>query len=268
MPELHHILGSLFRDVAQSIFTSDMYSRDISRYYEQDALLRHFPVPRTEIDGLEVELKFAIGGIEINPAQSVGRESSAATIFIDFSHDLTEKFFETLLEVLNVENDKRKGPDKEDLVAGVTWRRTRSLEERIYLRQDLIRYFQRNQGSLLQEGEFQVKEALKDIQGRLRRRVRNLVEESNLPAATLKRVTDAVMKTANLEAELKKLSEPLQFAWAQGGDFSLDVEVTADKLQDLDAGHLSTIQVRTRLRNYIWSEVEHEGRRWWSLNPE
>ncbi len=84
----------------------------------------------------------------------------------------------------------------------------------------------------------------------------------------LKRVIDAALKGSNLEAELKKLVEPLQFAWAQGGDFSLDVEVTADKLQDLDAGHLSTIQVRTRLRNYIWSEVEHEGRRWWSLNPE
>ncbi len=102
MPELHHILGSLFRDVAQSIFTSDMYSRDISRYYEQDALLRHFPVPRTEIDELEVQLRFAIGGIEINPAQTVGRESSAATLFIDFSHDLTENFFDTLLDVLNV----------------------------------------------------------------------------------------------------------------------------------------------------------------------
>jgi hypothetical protein len=245
-----------------------MYSRDISRYYEQDALLRHFPVPRTEIDELEVQLRFAIGGIEINPAQTVGRESSAATLFIDFSHDLTENFFDSLLDILNAEHDKKKGPEGERLVDGVTWRRVRSLEERIYLRQDLIRYFQRNQSNLLPDGQFQVKDAFSDIQGLLKRRAGSLVEESNLPNAVLKRVLDTVIKGSRLEAELKKLVEPLQFAWAQGGDFSLDVEVTADKLQDLDAGHLSTIQVRTRLRNYIWSEVEHEGRRWWSLNPE
>ncbi len=74
MPELHHILGSIFRDIAQSVFTSDMYSRDISRYYEQDPLLRHFPVPRTEVDELEVQLKFAIANIDLNPVQSVSRE--------------------------------------------------------------------------------------------------------------------------------------------------------------------------------------------------
>src|SRR5512139_2477094 len=96
MAELHHILGSLFSDIAQSVFTSDLYSRDISRYYEQDGLLRHFPVPRTEISELEVELKFAIAGVELNPTQSIGREANAATLFIDYSYNLSESFYDAL----------------------------------------------------------------------------------------------------------------------------------------------------------------------------
>jgi hypothetical protein len=239
-----------------------MYSRDVSRYYEQDALLRHFPVPRTEIDELQVDLKFAIAGIEINPAQSVGREASAASIFIDFSYDLTELFFETLGDVL----PEQKPKDAE--VASESWRNINSMEQRIYLRQDLLKFFQRNQGRLIRDGEFQVAVAHQEIEGLLSRRARWMVKESEFSTRALKKITGALLREVRLEDRMKELSEPLKFAWEQGGDFTLDVEVTADKLQDLGAEHLSTIQVRTRLRNYIWSEVEHEGRRWWSLNPE
>lgn len=258
MPELHQILGSLFRDVSQSIFTSDMYAREISQYYEQDALLRHFPVPRTEIDELEVQLKFAIAGVEINPAQSVGREASAAAVFIDFSYNLTANFFALLIDELN----ERGGVDP------AIWRTIRGLENQIYLRQDLLRYFQRNQGNLIQEGEFQVKAAHSYVDGLVSRRAMNLLKESGLSENDQKKLTKDVMKQLNLTRELAELVEPLRFAWEKGGDFTLDVEVSADKLQDLATDQLSTINVRTRLRNYIWSEVEHDGRKWWSLNPE
>lgn len=259
MPELHHILGSIFRDIAQSVFTSDMYSRDISRYYEQDPLLRHFPVPRTEIDELEVQLKFAIAGIELNPAQSVSRESSAATVFVDYSYDLSEQFFETLQQA--VENNENVAQDD--------WRKTGSLEQRIYLRQDLLKFFLREQGSLIDEhGEFQVDIARRAISELLVRRINWLLKESPLTPVTLKKLADTVVRQLRLEDQLKLLVEPLRFAWEQAGDFSLDVEITADKLQGLDPGQLATVSVRTRMRNYMWSEVEHEGRRWWRLNPE
>lgn len=259
MPELHHILGSIFRDIAQSVFTSDMYSRDISRYYEQDPLLRHFPVPRTEVDELEVQLKFAISGIDLNPAQSVSRESSAATVFVDFSYDLSEQFFETLENSLeSMENVSRE-----------TWRKISSLEQRIYLRQDLLKYFLREQSSLIdQQGEFQVDAARREISGLLTRRVGWLLKDTPLTGSAVKKIADTVVKALKLDPQLKGLVEPLRFAWEQGGDFTLDVEITADKLQGLDPGHLATVHVRTRMRNYLWSEVEHEGRRWWTLNPE
>jgi hypothetical protein len=259
MPELHHILGSIFRDIAQSVFTSDMYSRDISRYYEQDPLLRHFPVPRTEVDELEVQLKFAIANIDLNPAQSVSRESSAATVFVDFSYDLSEQFFETLASHL----------EGEEKVAGDTWRKVNSLEQRIYLRQDLLKYFLREQGSLIDaQGEFQVNEARREIGGLLNQRVEWLLKDTPLAAGTLKKIADTTIKSLKLDIQLKELVEPLRFAWEQGGDFTLNVEITADKLQGMDPAQLSTVHVRTRMRNYLWSEVEHEGRRWWTLNPE
>jgi hypothetical protein len=49
----------------------------------------------------------------------------------------------------------------------------------------------------------------------------------------------------------------------------MDVEITAGKLGELDSEQLSSVHVRTRVRNYKWSEVEHPGSRpWWTLHPE
>jgi hypothetical protein len=261
MPELHQILGSLFSDIAQSVFTSDLYSRDISRYYEQDGLLRHFPVPRTEISELEVDLKFAIAGIELNPAQAIGREANAATIFIDFSYDLSESFYEelhnTLLELRN----------QGKLIPDAVLEQAASAVNSIYLRQDLLRFFQRNQGTLIEEGTFQADKARDEIMEILEKHLEGLVGE-DLTKKEKKDTLNRIRKAIKLDAGLKALVEPLRFAWNRAGDFKMDVEITADKLSELGSEHLSSVHVRTRVRNYKWSEVEHQGRRWWRLNPE
>ncbi len=154
-------------------------------------------------------------------------------------------------------------------VARDTWRKVNSFEQRIYLRQDLLKFFLSEQGRLIDaQGEFQVAAARGEISGLLTRRVKWLLQDTPLTASALKKITDAALKALKLDAQLNALVEPLRFAWEQGGDFTLDVEITADKLQGLDPGHLATVLVRTRMRNYLWSEVEHEGRRWWTLNPE
>jgi hypothetical protein len=261
MPELHQILGSLFSDIAQSVFTSDLYSRDISRYYEQDGLLRHFPVPRTEISELEVDLKFAISGIELNPAQSVGREANAATIFIDFSYDLSESFYEELYSILLELKNQGKS------ISEATLEQAASAVNSIYLRQDLLRFFQRNQGILIEEGTFQVDKAREEILDILNKHLTGLLGE-DLTNKEKKDISGRIRKAVKLESGLKALVEPLRFAWNRAGDFKMDVEITAEKLSELGSEHLSSVHVRTRVRNYKWSEVEHQGRRWWRLNPE
>jgi hypothetical protein len=261
MPELHQILGSLFSDIAQSVFTSDLYSRDVSRYYEQDGLLRHFPVPRTEISEMEFDLKFAISGIELNPTQSIAREANAATIFIDFSYDLSESFYEELHDILL--ELRKQGKSISDAVL----EQAASAVNSIYLRQDLLKFFQRNQGILIEQGTFQVDKAREEIRDILEKHLNALLGE-DLTNKEKKDVFDRIIKAIKLESGLKALVEPLRFAWNRAGDFKMDVEITAEKLSELDSEHLSSVHVRTRVRNYKWSEVEHQGRRWWTLNPE
>lgn len=261
MAELQNILGSLFADIAQSVFTSDLYSRDISRYYEQDALLRHFPVPRTEIAELDLELKFAIGKIELNPTQSVGREANSASVFLDFSYDLSESFYDALHDQL-LELKKKDARITPEMVY-----KAGSPEETIYLRQDLLRYFQRYQGSLIEQGDLQVDKAQAGIREILEKKLYFLLPKD----FTKKERTDVYQRIARelkLAPGLKRLEEPLRHAWHQAGDFKLDVEITADHLIELNSEQISSVRVRTRVRNYKWSDVEHEGRQWRTLNPE
>ena len=261
MPELHQILGSLFSDIAQSVFTSDLYSRDISRYYEQDGLLRHFPVPRTEISELEVELKFAIAGVELNPTQSIGREANAATLFIDYSYNLSESFYDALHDTLDELQWENKKIDADLL------KLAESQVNAIYLRQDLLRYFQRNQGNLVVEGEFQLETAQREVRDILQRHLHKLLGKE-WSEQERQEVFERASRRFKMESGLEALKEPLRHAWNRAGDFKMDVEITAEKLSELGSEHLSSVHVRTRVRNYKWSEVEHQDRRWWTLNPE
>jgi hypothetical protein len=70
-----------------------------------------------------------------------------------------------------------------------------------------------------------------------------------------------------LKRVLKEMQEPLQHVWADEGDRKLTVEVTADKLQETPEAVISSIKIKSRVQNYTWTKVEHEGKHWRSLNP-
>ena len=114
MAELHHIIGSILRDISQARASSDIYSRNLSKYYEQDPLLRRFPAPRTDIDEIEVDLKFAISGLEVNPSQEENREAMAATIYVKYSDYIAQAFFDAILNSLDKLKKERK-IDKEKI---------------------------------------------------------------------------------------------------------------------------------------------------------
>jgi len=308
MPELHKILGSLFSDIAQSVFTSDLYSREISRYYESDALLRHFPVPRTEVSELEIKLKFAISEIDLNLNQQAEREANSAPIFIEFCYNLSESFYEELQKILlnrwaNLKSQKATDMTKSTLDQALeqTLRAAASGANPIYLRQDLLSYLQRSRGSLIEMDEegvdaFQADTVRKEVLKILDKHVSSVVGET-LPGQveeilqevdhtqaekTRKEVREILKKhfrvedilkeireTIHLDSMINSLSEPLILARERAGDYKMDVEIAAGKLEELDKKKLSSVLVRTRVRNYKWSEVEHAGPRpWHSLNPE
>lgn len=67
MAELQDLIGSILRDISHSRVMSDLYSREVSLYYENDAMLRHFSVPRADISDIELELKFAFEELKSQP---------------------------------------------------------------------------------------------------------------------------------------------------------------------------------------------------------
>jgi hypothetical protein len=291
MPELHHIIASILRDISQARASSDIYSRNLSKYYEQDPLLRRFPTPRTDIDEIEIDLKFAISGIEINPSQEENREAMAATIFVKYSEYITEAFFDAILNSLDrLLKEKKIDNEKID---PQTLKKIRGFEHRIYLRQDILLYFQLQKDRLL--AKIRDGGAHQDIKENILHRVFEKIDEgelsesqlrmaksllfqdSKLSTTDLKLLEKHVFKDAldkKLKEILQEMQEPLSYVWERKGDEKIEgdkkisVEVTADKLRETPESVISLIKIKARVQNYIWTKVEHEGRQWRSLNPE
>lgn len=58
--ELQDVLGGILSALAQGRNQSDRVSKELSIQYEQDDLMRAFPVPRVELEHVQIELKFAV----------------------------------------------------------------------------------------------------------------------------------------------------------------------------------------------------------------
>jgi hypothetical protein len=235
MAELHHIIGSILRDISQARATSDIYSRNLSKYYEQDPLLRRFPTPRTDIDEIEIDLKFAISGIEINPSQEENREAMAATIFVKYSEHITQAFFDAILNSLDkLIEDKKIDNEKID---PQTLKKIRGFEHRIYLRQDLLLYFQLHKDRLLTK--IRDGSAYKDIKESILHSVFKKFDESELSEEQLRLAKSLLFQDSmlsrtdlqllekhvfkdtldkKLKEILQEMQEPLSYVWERRGD--------------------------------------------------
>src|SRR5436305_6487719 len=85
MAELYQVVGAILRDVSQARFMSDLYSRQISFSYENDSLLRRFPVPRGEIEEVEFNLPFVIKDVSVDESRHQSRNAAIGRVFDDFS---------------------------------------------------------------------------------------------------------------------------------------------------------------------------------------
>ena len=291
MAELHNIIGSILRDISQARAASDIYSRNLSKYYEQDPLLRRFPTPRTDIDEIEINLKFTISGIEMNPSQEENREAMAATIYVKYSDDIAQAFFDAILNSIDkLKRDKKIDAEKID---PLTLKKMRGLEHRIYLRQDILLYFQSHKGRLLTK--IRDGSAHKEIKEEILHRVFAKFDEGELSEEQLRIAKSLLFQMSDLstadlallekhafkdimDRKLKdifqEMKAPLSFVWESGGntklngDKKISVEIAADKLAETPECAISHIKIKARIQNYIWTKVEHEGRQWRSLNPE
>lgn len=226
--------------------------------------MRKFPTPRTEVDEVEVDLKFVLSGLNQTAAQDEGREASVATIFTKIAKDISDGFFNILL-----------GTAKEFNFSPETVRILKGFEHRIYLSQDLLLYLQRERGHLIKKGELVYDRALKNIEKLLDKRFEKsehndkyLFGDSKLTEKQLDDLKKKVFAELKVESQLKSIRQPIKEAYQGDRDFKVEVDVTVDKLAETPDAAISTIKVKTNVRNYIWSKIEHEGKTWRALNPE
>lgn len=268
MAEIRHIIGAILQDIAQARFSSDIYSRDISRYYEQDALLRRFPVPRSDIEEVDIELKFAFDKVEVDPARREGGEALTSPVFSRFSYNLAAHFFDTLFRVLAPETPDPDIPVEADLSDDVQ-RRIHLGGSRIYLHQDILHYLGENRGNLIHQGRLDEGAAREGLQRTILKMWGYLFEESGLPDEKMQKLQDKVFEEMNLQAQVRALQERVQPSLRMSQDYKVDIHVTNDILQATPEPAISTLKVKVAMRNYLWSQVdERDGRAWRSLSPE
>jgi hypothetical protein len=269
MPDLSHIIGAILRDIAQARFAADVHSRDISRYYEQDALLRRFPIPRADIGEVEIALKFAIGTVSADPARLEGIETALGPILSRFSSGLASKFFDSLFAVLNPEQADQAIPT-EGALPEPTRQRLHRAGSRIYLQQDLLLSLEQMREGMVWRGRLD-DAALEGLRGVLAKTMAFLFEESELAPERLVGLREAVVGRMDLGAEFRALQEKIQAAQAAGerGGYRVDVHVDGATLQQTAESAISSLTLKVEMRNYLWSQVdERDGRVWRALSAE
>ena len=249
MADLEQVIGAILRDLAKSRFASDIYSRSISRYYEQDFLLRRFPIPRAEIEEAEIELKFAIESVSASLANSEGREATLAPMFERAIERVVTLFLSFLVpRVANAGTlaDRLKNPVDRNVF-------------RIDLRQAGLRHMIVNFTDLIsEEGVFDAKSAEQGLMAAFRRVLRFNVEVGEeITEDEVAGLTGDI----NIAPPLEDLGRRIGEVWQVDRDSRLDVAIGADALRELPQDMLSSIKIRAAVRNYQWTEVKVEGGR-------
>lgn len=266
MADLQQVVGAILRDLAKARFASDLYSRSIARYYENDYLLRKFPVPRSDIEEVEVELKFSISEVLASQVNAEGREANVAFLLersvemlVATYLDLARKF------TADPKNEAHANALRELLSKGFN-----SVSLRIELRQKILRYFIESYTHLIgSDGTFKSDLALEELRRpifwglaaflhdpELREQREQLNEPSNA-------VFDYVSRDDDFANVVKELAGPIRNIWENNYDARLEVEIEGSKLAQLSDAAISTVRIKAVVRNLVWSEVklgEHKSR--------
>ncbi|KIH76031.1 hypothetical protein SAMN05660860_02650 [Geoalkalibacter ferrihydriticus] len=256
MAELHQILGALLRDIAQARFSSDIYSRNISRYYEQNSLLRRFPVPRAEIEEVEIELKFSLSGVDFSGGSGEGREVQLASFFERQSNALASRFVETAAAAA-------RSLGKDDLASELGREAFR-----IDLRQDMLRYLMNNYPHLIDAGgRFDADAAQEGLKPVVARALAYRMERVESVDPDLAR---GILGKTEIKSVLALMQKEIREFWGRGGDCRVLAEIGGAALAELPPEVISSIKIKAGLRNYNWTQIEsqEEGRTWRSLSPE
>ncbi|MEQ9062779.1 MAG: hypothetical protein RIE58_01285 [Vicingaceae bacterium] len=265
MAQLHHVIGSILRDIAQGRVTADVYSREVSKYYEQDSLLRLFPVPRTEIKEVEIDLKFAISAINIDAERSEDRDAKLSGIFEKYSELISDAFFDKLMNANK--RSTMNWPIWQSLVLDFD-----NPENRVALITELVDFFEENRNNLLIEelGQAEGESDSNVVNLNLKKEetydgIFDVFDEvifDQIDLAANAKAKDLLSNAkSNIRSEVYfKVLESMngEVEYLESSEYMAEVLVSNQELQELPESSISSIKIVTTLKNYVWSQVEEK----------
>ena len=226
MADLQQVVGAILRDLAKARFSADLYSRSISRYYENDYLLRRFPVPRADVEEVELDLKFSIAEV---PGSEVNNESQEANVAVLFERSV-ERLVATFLDIAG----QREATDKSY---------THLIDD---------------------DGNFNAALALSELERPFRWAMEPYAKEIYTQGGEAEREMKRDLREMVLPliggAEIKRAVEAMGPAiktiWQGNSDARLEIMIEGGQLSQLGEAALSSLKIKAVVRNMVWTEVK------------
>lgn len=279
MAELYQVVGAILRDLSQARVTSDIYSREVSIFYERDSLLRYFPVPRTEISSVEIDLKFAIREV----TSKVQRAATADVLLSGIVEKYTELIARSLVSrfIGAIEAQRKVAPEHPEWQS---FKAQHQGEEALRgIQQMLANTLLSNAEKWITYDEasnvvFHANEAQAALRKKLFatdffRRLSELMQ--SLPPSGQSSMMDAESLEGELDGRrqwfqsktreilesrllihLRTMGEQLRAMEDAREDVQVEVLVTADQLQDVATAAVSSIKLHTVIRNSVWTQMD------------
>ena len=234
-----------------------MYSRNISKIYKDDAVLRIFPVPRTEIRDIELDLKMAVGNVEIDENRSENKEWIYDTMFKKYSPILVG-ITESILFSMDDQNLVNKLKNLSDPLTPYStfnsmlyWAIIHRWKES--LRSDIVELYNAS-------NELDINQAIRDMIYALEIRV-ILTNDQSIwngfpePENEFKEKTIIRRLIEEVTQELEKMKAESKILLDSSTEYKVEVDISDDKLLTLPTNSLSSVKINAGVKNYIWSHV-------------
>ncbi|MGD1879784.1 MAG: hypothetical protein ACFB13_20055 [Kiloniellaceae bacterium] len=259
MADLQQVVGAILRDLAKARFSADLYSRSIARYYENDYLLRRFPVPRADVEEVELDLKFSIAGV---PDSEVNHESQEANAAVLFERSV-ERLVATFLDIARQRNES-------DKTFNETWwkyltKGFNSTALRIEMRQKVLRYFIESYTHLIDdEGNFNTELALRELERPIRWAMEPSAKEDYAPGSDaeqemkrdLRTMVLPLMSDKDIKQAVAAMGPAIRTIWQGNSDARLEIMIEGGQLAQLGEAALSSVKIKAVVRNMVWTEVK------------
>jgi hypothetical protein len=266
MADLYQILGAMMRDIAKARMSSDIYSKDIARFYEQDSLLRRFPLPRTDITELDLTLRFAIGKVDFD----VSGEAAIMSTFAEPMQTLADQIASSAIAVaIKNRNETEDAATRSWLV------KIQSEPARINIRRSILESFTQNWSHLIgSTGSLDLPQATQLLGNALRGSLAQEMAWEPDPAARqinggMEKLAAAVTAATDFKTPLDTLQQAITQMWDRRGGCTVEVNISADTIKSLAAETLSSVNVKFTVRNYTWTQfLSDSGDARFQLNSE